>query len=180
MPKALVLAAIVCTAMVLALVIIVVTGPAPSAEVEQAPAKEEESVQVAGPENLPPSEDLTPSITRKPEDVATDLSVAASVVEAAVALHPATGEKAAVYAQIHEAMVTYSPEGVKALEPILANAEPEIREAAINAIIQIGEKSGADALRRAARKTKVLREKMRMLEAAEFIELPPIEFEPAQ
>jgi HEAT repeat protein len=180
MPKALILAAIVCTAVVLALVVIVVTGPAPSVQVDSAPAVADEDVQVAAPETMPLGEDLSPRISRNPEAMAAGPSVAASFVESAAGLQPAAGGKAAVYAQIHEAMVTYSPEGVKALEPMLADAEPEIREAAINAIIQIGEKSGADALRRAARKTKLPRERMRMLEAADFIELPPIEFEPAQ
>jgi len=77
---------------------------------------------------------------------------------------------------IENAMVTYSPEGLTVLGPLLKHSDPEIREASIEGIIQLGEKSGVKTLREAARQTKNPVEARRMLQAAEFLELP--EYEP--
>lgn len=77
---------------------------------------------------------------------------------------------------IDEAVVTYSPEGLKVLGPLLADPDPAIRAATVEGIIQLGARQGADVLRRAARTTRNPSEQVRMLQAAEFLELP--EYQP--
>lgn len=73
---------------------------------------------------------------------------------------------------IEDAMTTYSPEGFPVLTPLLAHPDREVREAAIEGIVQIGEPSGAAILRAAAKKARDPRDAEDMLEAAKFLELP--------
>lgn len=73
---------------------------------------------------------------------------------------------------IDDAVVTYSPEGLKVLGPLLADPDPAIRAATVEGIIQLGERRGAEVLRRAAQTTRNPKEQARMIQAAEFLELP--------
>lgn len=73
---------------------------------------------------------------------------------------------------IEDATTTYDVEGLTVLGPLLKNPDPEIREATIEGIIQLGETAGAKILREAARQAKDPREARRMIEAAAFLELP--------
>jgi hypothetical protein len=74
--------------------------------------------------------------------------------------------------RIHEAMVTYSEEGLPVLEPYLTNSDPEIRSAAIEAIKQLAVPVAAPVLRSAAKNASSPQEEIEMLEAADFLELP--------
>lgn len=77
-----------------------------------------------------------------------------------------------IFIRINEAMTTYSEEGLPVLTPYLAHSDPEIRDAAVEAIVQLAVPSGAEVLRNAARKAATSEEQIRMLQGAEFLELP--------
>ncbi len=81
-----------------------------------------------------------------------------------------------IFETIHDASVTYDVEGLKVLGPLLGHADPEVRAATIEGIIQLGETAGAKTLREAARKAKEPREAAEMIRAAKFLELP--EYQP--
>jgi hypothetical protein len=73
---------------------------------------------------------------------------------------------------IEDASTTYSPEGFVVLSPLLNHPDREIREAAIEGMVQLGESSGAQILRAAAKKARDPRDAEEMIEAAEFLEIP--------
>ena len=73
---------------------------------------------------------------------------------------------------LHDAMVTYSAEGVPAIQPMLSNKDPEIRATAIESMKQLGVPEAAAALRAAAQQTSDAGTKAAMIEAAEFVEMP--------
>lgn len=119
----------------------------------------------------------SPQIARKPDEraSATLQDPPSKAGEAKLAAQEKAQEKA--FDNIENAVITYSPEAVNSIVPMLSSADPEIRDAAIEGLVQLGEKRGADALRRAARTAKTPQEKARMLKAADFIELPPVQLE---
>jgi hypothetical protein len=73
---------------------------------------------------------------------------------------------------IDDATVTYDVQGLVTLGPMLSHPDPEIREAAIEGIVQLGETAGAQVLREAAGKSRNPREVEQMIEAAAFLEIP--------
>jgi hypothetical protein len=75
---------------------------------------------------------------------------------------------------IHDAMTTWSEEGVPVIQPYLSSPDKTIRAAAIESMKQLGVPEAAAALRAAAKKTTNPEERKAMLEAAEFAELPPL------
>jgi hypothetical protein len=74
--------------------------------------------------------------------------------------------------RVHDAMVTYSEEGLPVLKAYLTNSDPEVRLAAIEAIEQLAVPSGAEVLQAAAKNAKTAEEAKEMLAAAEFLKLP--------
>lgn len=100
--------------------------------------------------------------------------VGLSSVQEALAAKTAGNEAArdAVLAMIDEATVTYDVQGLQVLGPLLQHPDPQIREATIEGIVQLSETAGAKTLRDAARQAKNPQEATRMIEAAEFLELP--------
>ncbi len=69
-------------------------------------------------------------------------------------------------------MVTYSPEGLPTFEKLLASGEPDIREAARDGLVRLGENGGAALLRRASAKLTDPAEIQKFLETADYLELP--------
>jgi hypothetical protein len=74
---------------------------------------------------------------------------------------------------LQEAATTYSPEGIPLIEPSLYSSDREVREAAADALVVLGETGGAKALRKAAAKSRDPREAVALIERAEYLELPP-------
>jgi hypothetical protein len=66
-------------------------------------------------------------------------------------------------------------ESLKKILAALASPDPEIRAAAREAAVQFGDRSAAVKLREAAARAADPEEKSALLEAAEFLELPPLE-----
>ena len=80
---------------------------------------------------------------------------------------------------IIEASSTYSEEGAPVLKPLLTDADPDLRQSAIEGMKQLGVPGAAAALREAAKRTSLSPEdRQAMLEAANFVELeewvPPV------
>ena len=76
-------------------------------------------------------------------------------------------------AEMEEAYTTYDPAALPRLTPKLSHPSPEIRAAAREAIVQLGHVAGAAPLRAADRAARDPREATALLEAAEFLEIPP-------
>ena len=71
-----------------------------------------------------------------------------------------------------QANQTYSPDGVKAIRPWLLDADPEIRAAARDGMVQLGEPDGVPLLRDAATKLGDPAEIAAFHEAADLLALP--------
>jgi len=74
--------------------------------------------------------------------------------------------------EIETAVVTYSPDALPIFEKFLASGEPDVREAARDGLLRLGEKGGAALLRRATARMTDPEEIKRFQEAADFLELP--------
>ena len=74
--------------------------------------------------------------------------------------------------EIDAAVVTYSPEGVKAIRPYLLDADPEVRGMARDAMVQLGEQDAIPLLREAALHLKDQPEIDSLREAADLLALP--------
>lgn len=83
-------------------------------------------------------------------------------------------ELVAIQDTITEGVVTYSEEGIPVIEPYLTHPNPDVRAAAVDGMVQLGVPSAAAILRKLATKTEDSREKIKLLEAAEFIALPSV------
>ena len=82
-------------------------------------------------------------------------------------------ERAPLVAKIEAAYTTYRPEALPVLAPYLTHSDPAIREFAREAVVQVGHHEGAAVLRAAADKVKDPREAVALLDAADFLEIPP-------
>jgi hypothetical protein len=85
-----------------------------------------------------------------------------------------------ILGKIEEAAVTYDPKGLPLLEPYLLHPDPEIRAAALNGMIVLGEAGAAPMLRDAAKKAPTPKEAVALTEAADYLELPSGSFVPAE
>ena len=74
--------------------------------------------------------------------------------------------------EIEDAVVTYSPAGLPTFEKLLASGEPDIREAARDGLVRLGETGGATLLRRASARLTDPEEIKKFLETADYLELP--------
>lgn len=75
---------------------------------------------------------------------------------------------------IDDAALTYDAEAVRLIAPYLVNGDPAIRRMALDGMIRASDRAGAVALREAAPRLPDAREAAAYLEAAEFLELPPM------
>ena len=89
-------------------------------------------------------------------------------------------QRLAILGALQEAATTYSPEGIPLIEPSLYSSDREVREAAADALVVLGETGGAKALRRAAAKSRDPREAIALIERAEYLELPPATLSPRE
>ncbi len=74
--------------------------------------------------------------------------------------------------EIEAAVITYSPGGVKAIRPWLLDADPEIRAAARDGMVLLGEADAVPLLRDAASKLEEPEEIAAFHEAADLLALP--------
>jgi len=140
---------------------------------EQRTAAETPTVQSAAP-----SVPHAPAATSRPSEYASEGAVASPVpVVFAAADVPvdsaAEEQKFGLFEALREASAIYSPEGIPLIEPSLYSSDPEIREAAADALVVLGETAGAAVLRKAASRARNPREAVALIERAEYLELPP-------
>lgn len=83
---------------------------------------------------------------------------------------PVTKEE--ILESVHQASITYDPKELPAIQKYLLDADPEIREAARNAMIVLGDASAGPMLRDASKLAPTPHEAVAMLEAADYVELP--------
>jgi len=88
---------------------------------------------------------------------------------------PAELEKARDLAieKMQEAATSYDPAELPVIRPYLESPDPELREAAVDAMMVLGDASAGPMLREAAKKLDSIEESYKMVKAAEFLELPP-------
>jgi len=87
---------------------------------------------------------------------------------------PLEGPHAAELTRIEDLSVTYDAREVPALAAFLTHDAAEVRAAAIDGLIRLGSKEAAEPLRAASAKVKDPREAIAMLDAADYLELPPM------
>lgn len=86
---------------------------------------------------------------------------------------PATdSSKAADLNIMHEAMISYDPANLPVIARYLEHRDKELRTAALNNMLQMGDKAAATLLRKAAETAATPQEAVAMLDAAAYLELP--------
>ncbi len=84
-----------------------------------------------------------------------------------------TANKETILGKIQDASITYDAAYLPVIKPYLLNSDPEIRKEAVNAMVILGDSAGGPMLREAAKQMSNAEDMKAMLEAAEFLELPP-------
>ena len=87
-------------------------------------------------------------------------------------------EREALLAEIEQLSVTYDAKELPKIEPYLLHRDPEVRQAAMNGMIVLGDTAAAPLLREAAKKVPTPQEAVALTEAAEYMELPAGSFIP--
>jgi HEAT repeat protein len=80
--------------------------------------------------------------------------------------------KEAAIGHLQEVSTTYDPAGLPQIQPYLENPDPDIRAAAVDAMIVLGDSRAGTMLREAAKKLTSFEESKKMEEAARYVELP--------
>ena len=82
-------------------------------------------------------------------------------------------DKAQILEAIEDITVTYDPQELPKLQPYLLHADPEIRQAARQGMVDMGDAAAAPLLRAASRLAVTPQEAVELSEAADYVELPP-------
>lgn len=135
-------------------------------------------------DDVPPIDRETPP-PAKAEVKRSPLPVSSAQPESPVSPAPveeklSEDQRKMIFAKIEEASVTYDPKGLPLLEPYLLHPDPEVRTAALNGMIVLGEAAAAPMLREAAKKAPNPKEAVALTEAADYLELPAGSFIPAE
>lgn len=80
--------------------------------------------------------------------------------------------KEEILESVHQSSITYDHKELPAIQKYLLDADPEIREAARNGMIVLGDASAGPMLRDASKLAPTPHEAVAMLEAADYVELP--------
>lgn len=104
--------------------------------------------------------------------------VATLPTNSVVNANPATSPSRTV-AELQLLAMNHDADSLKTILAELTNPNAEIRAAAREAAVQFGDRSAAPVLRAAAATTEDLDEKKALLDAADFLELPPLEVRPS-
>lgn len=85
-------------------------------------------------------------------------------------------DREAIIEKIQDAATSYDPRELSVIRPHLVSDDPEIRDAAVNAMIVLGDASAGPMLREAAKKVSSAEESKKMVAAADYVELPSASF----
>ncbi len=83
--------------------------------------------------------------------------------------------KSLILDKMHAAAVTYDAASLPVIKPYLVNTDPEIRKEAVNAMLILGDSAASPLLREAAKQMTTAEDMKTMIEAAEFLEIPPVD-----
>ncbi|QJE98779.1 hypothetical protein [Luteolibacter luteus] len=86
--------------------------------------------------------------------------------------------RAALLAEIEQFSVSYDAKELPKIEPYLLHPDAEVRKAAMNGMIVLGDSAAAPLLRKAAEKAPTPQEAVALTEAADYMELPAGSFIP--
>ncbi|BCU78446.1 HEAT repeat domain-containing protein [Luteolibacter sp. LG18] len=110
-----------------------------------------------------------PSRTGRAKDTA---PASDAMIGAKAAPVASSEQRAAMRQSIEEAVTTYEPAAVKTIAVFLTDPDREIREAARDGLIQLGEQDAIPVLRMAATRMADPAEATACREAADYLELP--------
>lgn len=131
--------------------------------------------RAGGPERTPPQA-AAPRVEATPAPAAAGSTTAGASPAAAPAVNatPAPGGQAVpqILEAIHEASISYDAKELPKIQPHLIHPDPEVRAAALDGVLTLGDAAGAPLLRQAASTLKDPREAVKYLEAADYLELP--------
>ena len=85
-------------------------------------------------------------------------------------------EKEAAIEIMQDASTSYDPKELPVIRPYLESPDPEIRDAAVDAMIVLGDASAGPMIRDAAKKVSSPEERKKMEKAADYVELPSASF----
>lgn len=131
--------------------------------------------RAGGPERTPPQA-AAPRVEATPAPAAAGSTTAGASPAAAPAVNatPAPGGQAVpqILEAIHEASISYDAKELPKIQPHLIHPDPEVRAAALDGVLTLGDAAGVPLLRQAASTLKDPREAVKYLEAADYLELP--------
>lgn len=78
--------------------------------------------------------------------------------------------------KMQDAATSYDPKELSVIRPYLESDDPKLREAAVDAMIVLGDASAGPMLRDAAKKLDSAEESKKMIKAADYVELPSASF----
>jgi len=93
-----------------------------------------------------------------------------------IEMDPSDSANATILDSIHEASIQYEPEQIPVISRYLVHPDQEVRTAALNGLIVLGERAAANNLREAAKQLEDPREAVTYLDAADYLELPSYRF----
>lgn len=132
-----------------------------------------------GPEDSKPgpatvAASQAPKALKAPETVPVSATATAPLAAPAPAVSQTSvpQEKPQILAAIEEAAVSYSAEELPKIQPYLTHPDPEVRAAAIQGMVTLGDAAAAPLLRAAAQLALSPEEATAMREAASYVELP--------
>lgn len=86
---------------------------------------------------------------------------------------PKAETKPQIFEAIHDAAVSYDARELAKIQPYLLHPDPEVRAAALQGMIDLGDAGAGPLLRAAAQLAPSPAEAKALREAADFVELPP-------
>jgi len=92
----------------------------------------------------------------------------------------ADDERIAILNEIEQAAVTYDAKALPSIEPYLLHPDPEVRQAAMNGMVILGDAAAGPLLRKAAGNAPTPKEAVALGEAADYVELPAGTFVPKE
>lgn len=116
------------------------------------------------------------STTAQPSLSSSSAPTAASKTESAdpapVSAASLPTAKPQILEHIQDAAISYSAEDLPKIQPFLTHSDPEVRAAAVEGVITLGDAAGGPLLRKAAEVAPSQAEADAMRKAADYVELP--------
>jgi hypothetical protein len=84
--------------------------------------------------------------------------------------------RAVAIEKMQEASTSYDAAQLPVIQPYLVSPDPKLRAAAVDAMVVLGDASAGAMIREAAKSMTSLDEVKKMEKAADYVELPPVDF----